>query len=326
MPAQSLLLVGPEQLTWTDCHLGEPGPDEILVSTLAGAVSIGIELPHYLGTSRGITKAYPAMTGYESIARVLACGSEVDTIKPGDRIFSFYGHRTHAIIPTSKAIPVPDDVDDEIALFSILSCDVAKGIRALSPAPDDPVLITGASTIGLLTLWILLRYGVRHVDICEPRPNRRDLAGRVGARSAVAPVEQSRIATNYACGFECSSRDTAFGLLQQTIRPGGSICVLADGNLEPLTLQPAFHQKELRIVGSSDGWDYQAHARWFFAQPRDRLDILRQLFEWHINASEFPDAFNRLAHGAESPIEVFVRCPQAHSLSAPYAGAYPLTS
>src|SRR6185437_12637494 len=102
MQAQSLLLVGPEQLRWTTADLGEPGPDEILVETLAGAISVGTEIPHYLGQSRGIAKRYPAMTGYESVARVLARGPEVVDIKPGDRIFSFYGHRTHAIIPVAK--------------------------------------------------------------------------------------------------------------------------------------------------------------------------------------------------------------------------------
>jgi alcohol dehydrogenase len=307
MRARSLLLTGPGQLAWTESELGEPGPDEILVETLSGAISIGTELPHYRGQSRGIEPHYPAMTGYESAARVLVCGSEVTQVKPGDRIFAFYGHRTHAIITAAKAIPVPDKIDDDVALLAILSCDVAKGIRKLAPAPDDPVLITGAGAIGLLTLWVLVRYGVRHVDVVEPQPNRRSLAQKFGARSVFDSTEQDRIAADYACGFECSSRDAAFGLLQRMLRPHGSICVLADGNLEPLTLLPEFHQKELHIIGSSDGWDYQAHARWFFDQPRDQLELLRQLFEWRIEADELPETFAQLAHGSTRPIKVFVR-------------------
>jgi len=311
MRAQSLLLVGPEQLRWTATDLAEPAPDEILVETLAGAISIGTEIPHYLGQSRGIAKKYPSMTGYESVAKVLASGVGVTTVQPGDRIFSFYGHRTHAIIPATKAIPVPDDIDDDIALLAILSCDVAKGIRKLVPSPDSPVLITGAGTIGLLTLWVLLCHGVRHVDVCEPHANRRELASRFGARAVFAPDGQDRITGNYAYGFECSSRDAAFGLLQRALRPDGTICVLADGNLEPLTLLPEFHQNELHVVGSSDGWDYQAHARWFFAQLRDPTSdqsaLLRQLFEWRIEASELPETFARLAHATNRPIKVFAR-------------------
>jgi alcohol dehydrogenase len=309
MHAQSLLLVGPEALAWTESDLSEPGPDELLVETLAGAISIGTEVPHYLGQSRGIAPHYPAMTGYESVGRVLAQGSEVTHVSPGDRIFSFYGHRTHAIIPMTKAIPVPAGIDDDVALLAILSCDVAKGIRKLAPSPDDRVLISGAGTIGLLTLWVLLRYGVQQIDVVEPLPNRRDLASRFGAHAAFAPDELDRIADDYADGFECSSRDAAFGLLQQKLAPGGTICVLADGNLEPLTLLPEFHWKELHVVGSSDGWDYHAHARWFFDQPRDQLDLIRRLFEWHINARELSETFAQLAHGPNCPIKVFVRYP-----------------
>jgi alcohol dehydrogenase len=309
MRAQSLLLVGPEQLAWTEADLGEPGSDEVLVQTLAGAISIGTEIPHYLGQSRGIAITYPAMTGYESVARVLRCGDAVTTVQPGDRIVSFYGHRTHAIVPAVKALPVPDGIDDDVALLTILSCDAAKGIRKLAPALGDAVLITGAGTIGLLTLWMLLRYGTRSVDVCEPQATRRALAESFGARSVFAPDDSHRISDEHDVGFECSSRDAAFGLLQQKLRPNGVICILADGNLEPLTLQPEFHRKELHIVGSSDGWDYQEHARWFFAHPRSQLELLRQLFEWSIEAGELPITFDRLAHGVDRPIKVLVRYP-----------------
>jgi alcohol dehydrogenase len=326
MRAQSLFLVGSEQLAWIAADLAEPGPDELLVETIAGAISIGTELPHYLGQSRGTNKTYPVMTGYESVARVLACGSNVTNVRPGDRIVAFYGHRTHAVIPATKALPVPGGVDDDVALLAILSCDVAKGIRKLRPAPDDRVLITGAGTIGLLTLWVLLRYGIHQVDVCEPQAKRRQLATRFGARAVFTPDEQDRNSDGYAYGFECSSRDAAFGLLQHKIRPDGSICILADGNLEPLTLRPEFHQKELHVVGSSDGWDYQDHARWFFEQlhepSNDQPALLRQLFEWRIEASELPDAFERLAHDADRPIKVFVTFADTRGSTPPVRG-YP---
>ena len=307
MHAESLLLVGPEKLVWTLDDLGTPGPNEVLVETLAGTISIGTELPHYLGNSRGNDRHYPAMTGYESVARVLACGDRVHQLKPGDRIFSFYGHRTHAIIPAEKAIRVPTEVNDEIALLSILSCDVAKGVRKLAPEPGDAVLITGGGTIGLLTLWTLVQNGLRQIDLVEPLPQRCELAVRFGARAVFDPIDDEATMDNYAYGFECSSRDAAFGLLQRTLRQNGAICVLADGNLEPLALTPDFHHKELRIAGSSDGWDYHAHARWFFEHAQDHAELLEQLFEWHVTATELPATFRRLAHGAERPNKVFVR-------------------
>lgn len=307
MRTKSLLLTAPERLEWIESDLPEPGANELLVETLAGAISIGTELPHYLGKSRGIVPVYPAMTGYENVARILACGASVDRLNPGERIVSFYGHRTHALVPEEKAFHVPEHVSDELAILSILSCDVAKGVRKLMPRPQDRVLVTGAGTIGLLTLWTLRQYGPEHVDVIEPQANRRQLASRFGAVDVFSSDCPGLIGDNYHFGFECSSRDAAFAALQRSMRHDGSICVLADGNLEPLLLTPDFHHKELHVVGSSDGWDYHAHARWFFKKAPGDESLLKELFQWTVTADDLPDTFGRLAASKSRPIKVFVR-------------------
>lgn len=61
--------------------------------------------------------------------------------------------------------------------------------------------------------------------------------------------------------FQCANE--AFALLQAAVAPGSVICILADGNREPLLLQPAFHEKELIVVGLSDGLDYPGYADGF---------------------------------------------------------------
>ncbi len=307
MRARSLLLTGPAQVAWTETDLPEIGPHEVLVETLAGAISVGTELPHYLGTSRGFTHRYPAMTGYESVARVRQCGVSVESLESGDRIVSFYGHRTHAVIPANRAIRVPDGISDEIAILAILSCDVAKGVRKLNPPPSDPVLVTGAGAIGLLTLWVLQQYGVESVDLVEPQSDRRELARHMGARHVFDPSNPGAIGSDYAFGIECSSRDAAFALLQRSVRLDGAICILADGNLEPLTLTSDFHRKELHVVGSSDGWDYQAHAAWFFARPTDTLTSLGDLFQWRVTVDQLEQTFQRLVTADVWPVKVFVR-------------------
>lgn len=83
----------------------------------------------------------------------------------GERVVASYGHRTHGVVPEEKPIPVPDGVPDDLALLAILTCDVAKGIRKLSPGPEEPVLVTGAGGIELLALYVLTAYGVGRVDV-----------------------------------------------------------------------------------------------------------------------------------------------------------------
>ena len=173
MHRKSLLLTAPVQLEWVLEDLSPPQSHEVLIQTTAGAISIGSELPIYCGTTRSTEPIrYSRMTGYESAGVVIARGSDVQRLQVGDRVIAFYGHRTHAIIPEAKAIAVPDNVPDVLALLSILTCDVSKGIRKVAPQPDESVLITGAGTIGLLTIFMLKAFGVQKIDVVEPRAER----------------------------------------------------------------------------------------------------------------------------------------------------------
>lgn len=311
MRSYSLLLVGPRRLEWVAEDLPPLPDDGLLVRTSAGAVSIGTELPLYCCTSRSSAPPrYPRMTGYESVGTVIACGPAVRSFGVGDRVVAFHGHRTHAVIPETRAIPVPDDMSDALALLVILSCDVAKGVRKLRPAYDEAVLVTGAGAIGLLTVFMLCRLGVRSVDVVEPRAERRALALRLGARAAVAPEEMAGTGRGaYAAGFECSARNAAFALLQSQMQRHGRICVLADGNVEPLVLAPAFHEQELTLVASSDGWDYRRHAAWYFPAVREGPADLQQLFQHRTSPAGLIDTFARLATGAIAPVKVLVEYP-----------------
>jgi alcohol dehydrogenase len=280
----------------------------VLVQTRAGAISIGAELPQYCGTARSTEAArYPRMTGYESVGTVIARGVDVQRLKVGDRVVAFYGHCTHCLVPENKAIPVPGGISDALALLVILTCDVARGIRKVAPAEDEPVLITGAGTIGLLTVFMLRAYGVRTIDVIEPREERRALALQLGAREALSAEEMIHRSEMYPVGIECSSRNAAFELLQGKMQHAGRICILADGNIEPLVLAPTFHEKELSMVGSSDGWDYQEHARWYFSMVREHAHNLKQLFDYHTTADDLISTFEKLASGTIVPLKVLVQ-------------------
>lgn len=307
LTARSLLLAAPGHLHWADETLPPLDPHDVLVQTRTGAISIGSELPLYCGTARAShAPRYPCMTGYESVGLVLACGSDVHTVHPGDRVVSFYGHRTHAVVPAAKVIVVPDGISDALAILVILTCDAAKGVRKLAPLPEEPVLITGAGTMGLLTLFLLKAYGCARVDIVEPLPERHALAARLGASTVFFPHDLASPGETYPVAFECSSRNEACALLQSQMQHGGRICITADGNLEPLVLTAAFHERELSMIGSSDGWDYQQHASWYFHEIQQHSTPLEQLFEREIAQHELISVFEELAMGRSLPVKVLV--------------------
>lgn len=307
--ARALLLHAPHTLMWTDEPLPEVTGDAVLVATTFGAVSVGAELSQYRGTSRHSTPLpLPRMTGYESVGRVLATGPDA-THLPGARVVGTWGHRTHAVVPSAKAILVPDAISDALALLAILSCDVEKGLRRIAPQPADAALVTGGGTIGLLAVWLLRQRGLRQITLSEPDPARRALALRLGASAALHPADLPAEPLAVQVGVECSSRSAAFADLQAQLTHGGRIAILADGNLEPLTLTPHFHERELQIVASSDGWDYTQHAAWLFAMlandPAARAE-LESLYDWRIPAADLPDAFARMAAAEQPPLKVLV--------------------
>jgi len=292
-------------LAWLEEELPPPGPEDVLVETLASAVSVGTEKPLYRGDARSLTAlTYPSMTGYESLGRVVSVGEGVEALGVGDRVLAFYGHRTAARLPAARVIPVPEDVPSEVALLAILSCDASKGIGKLRLDRKGAVLITGAGTLGLLALHRLRWLGFERVDVIEPLPRRRELARQLGARGSFAP-EAFAPREPYTAGVECSSRIAAFTLLQRSLRQGGQICVLSDGNIEPLVLDSAFHALELTVVGSSDGKDYPGHARAFFERWRQEKAPLEELFEWRVRAEDLPTAFEKMLL-EPPPIKVFV--------------------
>ncbi len=312
MRRQSLLLVAPGQLEWVIEELPPLQANEVLVQTTAGAISTGSELPRYRGIARSShPPSYPQMTGYESTGAIVACGSAVQRLQARDRVVAFYGHRTYGVIPEAKAIAVPEGISDALALLAILTCDVGKGIRKVGIKAGETVLITGAGTIGLLTIFMLKAMGLQAIDIVEPRAERRGLAVQIGARMAMSPQDIESMSNLYDTGFECSSRNAAFELLQNSMHPEGRVCILADGNLEPLVLASAFHEKELRVVGSSDGWDYQEHARWYFDVVRGHSYNLEQIFNYHTTAGDLAATFEGLATGTITPTKVLVRYERA---------------
>ncbi|MGN4443656.1 zinc-binding dehydrogenase [Bacillus cereus group sp. MYBK79-1] len=157
---------------------------------------------------------------------------------------------------------MPNYIKPKVALLSILLCDAAKGVLKLNPRKDGKVLITGMGVIGLLTCYFLKYYvGVDHVDVVEPNRSRRRFAKKFGAKNIYDSVEQ--IIETYSYGFECSATNSGFRTLQKALNSNGEICILSDGNKEELTLTADFYRKELQIIGSSDGYDYQKHADCF---------------------------------------------------------------
>jgi alcohol dehydrogenase len=305
MPWRSrvLLLEFPYRVGWFESELPPPQPEEVLVKTMFSSISTGSELAQFKGEDPiAAGRPLPRKLGYENVAEVMLCGSQVQEFRPGAYVVGTYGHRDYALVPARHLIPIPQPAP--AALLVILGSDTAKGITKLELGLRSPLLVMGAGAVGLLTLFNLAARGYRMIDVVEPELARLALAQKFGARYGFVPDHLPASTDAYVGGFECSGSGAAFLRLQNQMAPQGQICVLSDARLTPLTLSPAFHDKELRVCGSSNGLDYRTYARWFFAHAKRYP--LEEIFDSQIRFAELPDTLAAMAEGLIRPRKVLV--------------------
>lgn len=105
---QSLVLVGKRKLEWERKALKPIEKDELLIQTIAGAISIGAELPQYNESDvTDLNPIYPKETGYESFGKVIEAGEDVLDINIGDNVLAFYGHKDYGVVKAEKVLKSP---------------------------------------------------------------------------------------------------------------------------------------------------------------------------------------------------------------------------
>jgi NADPH2:quinone reductase len=112
-------LGGPEELQLADAPIPTPGPQDALVKVAAAGVNF---IDVYFRT--GHYKAdLPLTPGNEAAGVVEAVGSEVTTVKPGDRVayaMSRGAYADYAVVPAAGLVTLPDSVDFETAAAAML--------------------------------------------------------------------------------------------------------------------------------------------------------------------------------------------------------------
>lgn len=310
IPAEACVAYGGGRAAWESAPATLPGEGEVLVRTTASAVAVGHERVIVAGKARlSRPVSYPVVTGYQCVGIIERVGKGV-RLAPGSRVLGFAGHRTRFTERAEMLLPLPETIDDRLALLAILTRDIWTGISRVAPDAGEHVVVTGAGAVGLVATW-MLRQQQPHlagVTVIEPNPARRELALDLGAAMAIAPDDP--LALEAEVGVECSSNPDAFTRLQESMRRRGRICVLADGMSEPFALTPAFHRNELTIVAATGGDDYANHARWLFSRPRPALAALLRVFDHEVRSEFLPGIFTRLVTGEITPLQVLVRYPE----------------
>ncbi len=180
MNARRIAFTGTRQAEWQNFELPEqPGPHEVLVKTLWSAVSIGTETAIYAGARY---PRYPYLAGYAATATVLAVGSEVQGLVPGQVVACAGKHATHDLwdIRQHPVVVLPEGVAaDQAALTRIATISI-NGVRLPRISLGESIAVLGAGLIGQFAAQLGQLSGGWPVALVDRLPNRLEIAKACG--------------------------------------------------------------------------------------------------------------------------------------------------
>lgn len=209
-------LYGPRDLRLVEREPLALRPEDVRVEVACSGIC-GTDLHVYAGMVFGAGSDEPRPFGHEFAGRVVEVGSEVTTVKVGDRVTAIPntpcgkcslcrsgrgyacqhrgGLRSGSWAPTvvireQNVFRLPDTVSDRVgALTEPLAC----GVRAVDRSglrSGDRVCVVGGGPIGLFVAAVAKASGASTVIVSEPRPYRRDLARALGADVVLDPTSE----------------------------------------------------------------------------------------------------------------------------------------
>jgi 2-desacetyl-2-hydroxyethyl bacteriochlorophyllide A dehydrogenase len=260
----------------------DPGPAEVLVAVRRVGVC-GTDMHAFHG--RQPFFSYPRILGHELGVEVLAVGSEVATVRPGDRcalrpylecgscdacqrgrpncctrlvvlgVHADGGMRERLLVPADHLYPSTRLSFDQAALVETLSIGGHAAARG-APVAGERALVIGAGPIGLaVSLW-LLAAGAETV-ICDTRPERRAFAQSLAQLRVIAPGVDLPETIREAFGGElptllveatgnAASMASAFSLVAH----GGRLVFAGLVQADITFHDPELHRRELTLLAS----------------------------------------------------------------------------
>jgi D-xylulose reductase len=289
----------------------------------------------------------PMVLGHEAAGVVVEVGSQVRTLRPGDRVcmepgvpdlasrasrlglynvdpsVTFWATppvhgclTAHVIHPEAFTYKLPDNVSfAEGALVE----PFAIGMQAASKAkitPGDVAVVIGAGTIGIMVALAALAGGCSRVIVSDLVQEKLDIAGRysgvttVNSRKENLASRVSEITGGWGADvvFEASGSAKAFDGIFDIVRPGGAL-VLVGMPVDPINFDVVAAQvKEARI---ETVFRYaNVHARAIELIASGKVD-LKPLISATYPFEQSVEAVERAASGRPGDVKLQIKVPQA---------------
>lgn len=169
-----------------EVELPKPGPDEILVKTLACGICGGDQ--HWY-TVRGKLGDEKLALGHEGTGLIQAIGESVQGFAIGDYVTSLHGgFSEYFISKAEETMKVPEGMDPRFVLGEPVACCVHAADR-FNIQEGAEVAIVGCGFMGLICMQLARLQGAGRIVAIDPVEYRRKMAAQLGAGETATPDE-----------------------------------------------------------------------------------------------------------------------------------------
>lgn len=231
---------------------------------------------------------YPVVQGHEYSAEVVAVGSAVTAVKPGDyatarpqlvcgkcgpclrgqynvcenlRVQAFQADgaaQDYFIVPEDRIVKLPEGMSLD---YGAMIEPAAVGAHAASRAGDlvdKNVVVSGAGTIGNLVAQAVISRGAKKVLITDVSDYRLDIARQCGIANTLnvskAPLKEAVKDVfgeeGFQVAFEVAGVESSVRSLMECVQKGGTVVVVAVFSKDPALSMFYLGEHELNIVGT----------------------------------------------------------------------------
>jgi predicted dehydrogenase/threonine dehydrogenase-like Zn-dependent dehydrogenase len=235
----------------------------------------------------------PMPLGYSTAGTVIACGSDVQAFKPGDRVAAAAPHASVVSVGHNLCAAIPAGVSFENAAYAGVGAVAMQGVRLAKLSLGERVLVIGLGLIGQITVGLLKAHGCR-VFGTDLDPSKLELArtfgmdeGQTGLQSDAVRRFSHGVGVDAVLITAATDSNAPIEFAADLCRAKGRIVLVGVAGLN--LPRPPFFQKELEFTVSSSlgpgrgdvayeekGVDYPiGYARWTAQRNMDAvLDLI----------------------------------------------------
>jgi len=293
-----------------DYPVPQPAAGEVRIrTTLAGICNTDLEIVQGYAAFQGVLghefvgvvdrAEDPTLPGRRVVGEInIGCG-RCETCRAGRpqhcphrAALGIRGHdgalAEYLCLPAANLHPVPDDLPDEVAVFTeplAAACEVLEQVHV---RPTDRVLVLGDGKLGLLVAQVLALTGCRLTVVGRHESKLAILA----VRGIPTHLGDEGLDGDADLVVECTGRAEGFQTARRLVRPGGTLVLKSTYHGQVTVNLSGLVVDEIRLVGSRCG-PFPAALRLLARHLVEVTPLITALYPLHQALAAFEHAQQR---------------------------------